>query len=228
MSLASHVQALIGSEPFERLLTSRARPIEVQAETGDAFVLAGLATALELPILAVAPGPHEAEALVADVEAFLPGGAALLPAWEALPYELISPTPEIAARRAAAIRRLRAPDGPLVVVAPVLAVLQGIAPTAGLGRADPAGEGRGGGARRARGTAGGARVSPRGRRRAPGGVRGPRRGAGCVPGRAAPADASGVLGRRDRLDPSLRALDAAVGERGRCRRDRSGARADPR
>jgi transcription-repair coupling factor (superfamily II helicase) len=132
MSLASHVQALIGSEPFERLLTSRARPIEVQAETGDAFVLAGLATALELPILAVAPGPHEAEALVADVEAFLPGGAALLPAWEALPYELISPTPEIAARRAAAIRRLHAPEGPLVVVAPVLAVLQGIAPTAGL------------------------------------------------------------------------------------------------
>ena len=132
MSLASHVQALIGSEPFERLLTSRARPIEVQAETGDAFVLAGLATALELPILAIAPGPHEAEALVADVEAFLPGGAALLPAWEALPYELISPTPEIAARRAAAIRRLRTPEGPLVVVAPVLAVLQGIAPTAGL------------------------------------------------------------------------------------------------
>jgi transcription-repair coupling factor (superfamily II helicase) len=135
VSLASHVQALIGSEPFERLLTSRARPIEVQAETADAFVLAGLATALELPILAVAPGPHEAEALVADVEAFLPGGAALLPAWEALPYELISPTPEIAARRAAAIRRLRTPGGPLVVVAPVLAVLQGIAPTAG--RAEP-------------------------------------------------------------------------------------------
>ena len=131
MSLAGHVQALIGSEPFERLLTSRARPIEAQTETGDAFVLAGLATALELPILAVTPGPHEAEALVADVEAFLPGAAVLLPAWEALPYELISPTPEIAARRSAAMRRIREP-GPLVVVAPVVAALQGIAPTAGI------------------------------------------------------------------------------------------------
>ncbi|MEP6758704.1 MAG: transcription-repair coupling factor [Actinomycetota bacterium] len=134
VSLADHVKALIGSEPFERLLLSRARPIEAQAETGDAFVLAGLATALELPVLAIAPGPHEAEALVADVVAFLPDGAVLLPAWEALPYELISPAAEVAARRATAIRRLRA-GGPLVVVAPVLAAMQGIAPTAGA--ADP-------------------------------------------------------------------------------------------
>ena len=131
MSLASHVEALVGSEPFERLLLSRARPIQAQVETGEAFVLAGIATALEQPVLAIAPGPHEAEALVADVAAFLPDRAVLLPAWEALPYELISPGAEVAARRAAAIRRLRAPDGPLVVVAPVLAALQGIAPTAG-------------------------------------------------------------------------------------------------
>jgi transcription-repair coupling factor (superfamily II helicase) len=131
MSLGSLVETLMGSEPFERLLASRERPLVAQAETGEAFVLAGLATALELPVLAITPGPHEAEALVADVEAFLPGSAVLLPAWEAFPYELLSPTPEIAARRAAAVRRLREASGPLVVVAPAVAAAQGIAPSTG-------------------------------------------------------------------------------------------------
>ena len=131
MSLGSLVETLIGSEPFERLLASRERPLVAQAEIGEAFVLAGLATALDLPVLAVTPGPHEAEALVADVEAFLPGSAVLLPAWEAFPYELLSPTPEIAARRAAAVRRLREASGPLVVVAPAVAAAQGIAPSTG-------------------------------------------------------------------------------------------------
>ena len=75
-----------------------------RADAGEDFVVAGVATALDAPVLAVAPGPREAEALAADLEAFL--GAervALLPAWEALPYEGISPAPEVAARRAAAI-----------------------------------------------------------------------------------------------------------------------------
>src|SRR3954467_14236189 len=131
MSLGALVETLRRAEPFERLLVSRERPLVAQAETGDAFVAAGLSTALELPVLAVTPGPHEAEALVSDVEAFLPGGAVLLPAWEAFPYELLSPTPEIAARRAAAVRRLREASGPLVVVAPAVAALQGIAPSTG-------------------------------------------------------------------------------------------------
>ena len=52
-----------------------------------------------------------------------------MPAWEALPYELLSPAPEVAARRAATVRRLREAAGPLVVVAPVLAAMQAIAPT---------------------------------------------------------------------------------------------------
>jgi transcription-repair coupling factor (superfamily II helicase) len=131
MSLGSLVETLIGSEPFERLLVARERPVLVQAETGDAFVAAGLALALELPVLVITPGPHEAESLVADVEAFLPGRAVLLPAWEAFPYELLSPTPEIAAKRAAAVRRLREASGPLVVVAPAVAAAQGIAPSTG-------------------------------------------------------------------------------------------------
>ncbi|MGZ4155311.1 MAG: transcription-repair coupling factor, partial [Actinomycetota bacterium] len=56
---------------------------------------------------------------------------ALLPAWEALPYEGIGPTPEIAARRADAIHRLRGATGSFVVVAPALAAQQGLIPTLG-------------------------------------------------------------------------------------------------
>jgi transcription-repair coupling factor (superfamily II helicase) len=130
VSLAEHLGELVGSEPFERLLLSRDRPIVVRAETGDPFVVAGVAAALELPVLAIAPGAREADALAADVEAFLPGKAVSFPAWEALPYELLSPAPETAARRANAARRIR-DGGPLVVVAPAIAALQAVAPTIG-------------------------------------------------------------------------------------------------
>ena len=83
------------------MLLERARPIVARAEAGQDFVIAGLATALEAPVLAVTAGPREAEALAADVAAFLGADrVALLPAWEALPYEQISPSPEVAARRA--------------------------------------------------------------------------------------------------------------------------------
>ena len=131
MQLREALEEFVASEPFEQLLLARERPIKARAEAGEAFVVAGLAVGLDVPILAVAPGPHEAEALAADLDAFLPGAVALLPAWEALPYEGISPAPEAAARRAAAIRDLRAARGPFVLVAPVLAAMQGLIPTLG-------------------------------------------------------------------------------------------------
>jgi transcription-repair coupling factor (superfamily II helicase) len=57
---------------------------------------------------------------------------ALFPAWESLPYEGISPAPEIAARRAAAARAMRGVvSGAFVVVAPALAAIQGIPPDLG-------------------------------------------------------------------------------------------------
>ncbi|MDH4112251.1 MAG: transcription-repair coupling factor [Actinomycetota bacterium] len=132
MGLRDTVEVLVGSPPFERLLLERARPIVARAEAGEDFVVAGVATALESPVLAVAPGPREAEALAADLEAFLgEDRVALLPAWEALPYEGISPAPEIAARRARAASRLREASGTFVLVTPVLAAMQGSIPTLG-------------------------------------------------------------------------------------------------
>jgi transcription-repair coupling factor (superfamily II helicase) len=132
VGLRDALDVLIGSEPFERLLLERARPIVARAEAGEDFVVAALTTALETPVLAVAPGPREAEALAADLEAFIgPERVALLPAWEALPYEGISPAPEVAARRAAAVAATREGKGPFVLVAPALAAMQGLIPTLG-------------------------------------------------------------------------------------------------
>ena len=132
MSLREIVDALVASEPFERLLLERARPIVARAEAAPELVAAGLAVALDVPVMAVTPGPREADALAADAAAYL--GAervALLPQWEALPYEGISPAPEVAARRASALHRLRDAQGPFVLVAPALAAMQGVIPTLG-------------------------------------------------------------------------------------------------
>ncbi len=130
------LDAVIGSEPFERLLLSRARPIVARAAAGHDLVAAALARALETPVLVLAVGPREAESLARGAAALLgEERAALLPAWEALPYEGISPSPETSARRALAVRRAARAEGPFVLVAPVHAALQGIVPT--LAEVDP-------------------------------------------------------------------------------------------
>jgi transcription-repair coupling factor (superfamily II helicase) len=140
--LEETLDLLIASEPFDRLLASTARPLLARVEAGHDYVVAAVAQALDAPVLAVASGPHEAEALARGVEAFLgPAHVALLPAWESLPYEGISPSPEIGARRARAARRARGARGAFVLVTPVLGAIQGLAPT--LGDAEPLHVGRG-------------------------------------------------------------------------------------
>ena len=112
MSLEPALDALFGSEAFDRLLLVRARPLVARADAGEAALVAALARALGAPVLRVAPGPREAARLPRGARAWLgTDGAVLLPAWEALPYEGISPSPEVSARRADAVRRLRAAKG---------------------------------------------------------------------------------------------------------------------
>jgi transcription-repair coupling factor (superfamily II helicase) len=130
------LDSLIGSDAFERLLTERARPVLARADAGEDFVVSALARALDTPVLVVAAGPREAEPLVRGAAAWLGAGrVAYLPPWEALPYEGISPSPEVAARRADAVRRLRGAEGPFVLVTTGLAAMQGLPPT--LGTAPP-------------------------------------------------------------------------------------------
>ena len=156
-------------------------------------------------------------------------GAVLLPAWEAFPYELLSPTPEIAARRAAAVRRLR--DGRSA---------RGRR-AGGRGRpgdrADARARPRRSSSRRATrprptswrtgwsssGTTRADVVERRGEFAVRGGV------LDVFPADAAPPGPARVLGRRDRVDPSAscprRSCPASAVD---ARDDRSGARADPR
>ncbi len=136
MDPARLLDDLIGSEPFERLLLERARPIVARAEAGHDFVVAALARSLDAPVLAVAPGPREADALARGAGAYLgPDRAASFPAWEALPYEGINPGAEISSHRSSALRALRRSRGPFVLAAPAAAVVQRIVPD--LGETEP-------------------------------------------------------------------------------------------
>ncbi|MGH2635832.1 MAG: hypothetical protein ACRDHU_06785, partial [Actinomycetota bacterium] len=124
--LEGSLDALIGSQAFERLLTDRSRPVLARADAGEDFVVAALARALEGPVLVVAAGPREAEPLVRGARAWLGDDrAAYLAPWEALPYEGISPSPEVAARRADAVHRTREAKGAFVLVTTGLAAMQG-------------------------------------------------------------------------------------------------------
>ncbi len=130
------LDSLVRSEPFDRLLAQVARPRVARADAGRDFVIAAVARALDGPVMAVATGPHEAEALARGVGAYLgEDRVVLFPAWESLPYEGISPAPEVAARRAEAAGLLRsraaAESGAFVVVLPALAAIQGIPPELG-------------------------------------------------------------------------------------------------
>src|SRR5690606_25194932 len=90
------------------------------------------------PLLAVTATGRDAEGLVEALPAYLPRDVvALLPAWETLPHERLSPRSDTVARRIATLRRLTHPEpvreaaglpALAVAVAPVRAVLQPVAP----------------------------------------------------------------------------------------------------
>jgi transcription-repair coupling factor (superfamily II helicase) len=125
------LDALIESDAFARLLADPARRIVARVDAGQDFVVAAIARALDAPVLAIAAGPREADALEHGVAAFLgPDRVAQLPAWEALPSEGISPGSEVVARRANAARSLAAKkDAAFVLVVTAHAAIQPIAPT---------------------------------------------------------------------------------------------------
>jgi transcription-repair coupling factor (superfamily II helicase) len=121
------------AEPFQRLLAAPG-PVRVAhaPAAGHGFAAAVLARELGASVLAVAHEPRAADVLASGASVFLgPERVVRFPAWESLPYEGISPGPQVVGARARAAHRLRQAQGPLVVVAPVLAVLQGLAPDLG-------------------------------------------------------------------------------------------------
>ncbi|MEX2458526.1 MAG: DEAD/DEAH box helicase, partial [Actinomycetota bacterium] len=126
---------LIESERFDALLTSHGRRVARVPEPGHGYAAAALARAVRAPVLVVAPGHLEAERIANTAELFLPTRVAVFPAWEALPYEGISPSPEVSGRRGFALHAARAAAGPYVLVAPAVAAMQTLVPT--LGQAEP-------------------------------------------------------------------------------------------
>jgi len=105
----------------------------------DALVLGGMAQepatagSEPAPVLYVARDDRRLEALEQGLKVFAPGVTVIaLPAWDCVPYDRVSPNPEIVARRVSALARLavgRKP-GPLVVLTTVNAVFQRVPPRA--------------------------------------------------------------------------------------------------
>src|SRR6266545_4703008 len=119
--------------PFQRLLAAPGPSRVAHAPApGHGFAAAVLAQALESPVLVLAHEPRAADMVAAGASAFLGSDRVVrFPAWESLPYEGISPGPQVAGARARAVHRVRHAQGRLVVVAPVLAGLQGLVPDLG-------------------------------------------------------------------------------------------------
>ncbi len=101
----------------------------------DAPALAGLLrkradAGLPEALLAVVPTGRRAESLAQALAAYLPDAEVLtFPAWEMLPHERLSPSPDTVGQRLQTLRRVAGWSGghPLIVVASVRAALQPIA-----------------------------------------------------------------------------------------------------
>ncbi|MDH3517951.1 MAG: DEAD/DEAH box helicase, partial [Acidimicrobiia bacterium] len=91
-----------------------------------AYALAGLYAAQEGALLVVVPGERDAEELVDDLSLFH-DQVHLLPAWETLPFEHLSPNEGTMARRARARHLLDSTE--TVVVGSVRAVVQRLSPS---------------------------------------------------------------------------------------------------
>lgn len=98
-------------------------------------LLAAMAGGTSRPLVVVTATGREADELAASVRAYLPDeeadSVAVLPSWETLPHERLSPRADTVARRIAVFRRLAhpapevGPTGPVrVLIMPVRALLQ--------------------------------------------------------------------------------------------------------
>ena len=102
-------------------------------DAAGAFVLAGLGVLGDRrPILVVTATVADAERYAHDLGTFLgPGEVELFPAWDTLPFERVSPEASTMGRRLRLLWRMQEAEpeaAPRVVVAPVRALLQRLAP----------------------------------------------------------------------------------------------------
>ena len=98
------------------------------APEGRAIALSALARRSEGPLVVVVAEEREAEELAEDMSLFC-DEVILLPAWETLPFERLSPNQSTMARRCRAVNAVANPAPGLAVVASVRAVTQRLSPS---------------------------------------------------------------------------------------------------
>ncbi len=103
----------------------------------DAWLVAEAARRRGGPVLFVASDEAQADALTAAVTFFAPGLRLLpFPAWDCLPYDRVSPKPDIESARLASLATLaKGVEGPAVIVTSVAAVLQRVPPRLAIAKA---------------------------------------------------------------------------------------------
>ncbi|MHB1772907.1 MAG: transcription-repair coupling factor [Acidimicrobiales bacterium] len=130
----SDLPGLLAGEAAVAELLSADDASVVVPEGARAITLAAIAELSSAPVILVAtPTLREAEQLEHDLVAFVGRERVeVLPAWETLPYERVSPATETMGRRLRALWRLghadRAPARSRLVVAPIRALLQQLGP----------------------------------------------------------------------------------------------------
>ena len=103
----------------------------------DAWLAAEAARRRKGLVLFVASDEAQAEALTAAAAFFAPGLRLLpFPAWDCLPYDRVSPKPDIESARLATLAALaKGVEGPAVIVTSVAAILQRVPPRAAIAEA---------------------------------------------------------------------------------------------
>ncbi len=136
MTVPGIVRALEQAESFRDAASAAVTDLDLSLVDGlDVPVLAGLLERRRENghpgcVLVIAPTGRRAESLGPALAAVMPGAEVLhFPAWETLPHERLSPSPETVGRRIDVLRRIAAWDGaaPLVVTASVRSALQPLA-----------------------------------------------------------------------------------------------------
>ncbi|SFS08839.1 transcription-repair coupling factor (superfamily II helicase) [Microbacterium sp. cf046] len=136
MTVPGIVRALEQADSFRDAVASASVDADFSLVEGlDAPLLASLlerrrAAGRAGALFVIAPTGRRAESLGPALEALLPGAEVMhLPAWETLPHERLSPSPETVGRRLDVLRRISRWTGgsPLVVTASVRGALQPLA-----------------------------------------------------------------------------------------------------
>jgi transcription-repair coupling factor (superfamily II helicase) len=145
MAPLSGLLTAVSADPGVRAVLEASAEVDVRASATPAVRVEGpgalrpfLASALSAQgtVLAVTATDREAEDLgAAAAELIGPDAVAVLPSWETLPHERLSPRPDTVGRRLTIFRRLSSDDAPRVVAVAARSLIQPIAP--GLGTLDP-------------------------------------------------------------------------------------------